>query len=1068
MHLLRQLVFVLGLATLLVSQPGFALGLGNSELHSALNQPFRADIQLTNLRDLSGDEIIVRLASTADFQRAGIERLEFYNQLQFEVQLDAPGGPLVRVTSREPVREPYMNFLVEARWASGRLLREYTFLLDLPTFDDEQQTSPVQAVSPGEAQQRSSGRRATSSQDPASQPSRTESGGTRSSGGSDTYRVNANDTLWEIALRARPDRDLSVQQTMLAIQRENPEAFINGNINLLREGQVLRLPDRDQILRENRQGAVREVAQQNREWSGGTLGAQLDAGQRSGSAPRESSGMSGQVRLAAPTQNGSGESGQSGGQSTDSGAEVEAELAGAREELDKSRRENRELASRVEELEAQIETMESLIEASNEQLRALQATARQNQDAEEPSRDDSADTQASAENTGNVSSEGDSQADPQVDAEVGAEVDSAEVATSSDDRGKRVVRSAPKPKTLVDHVMDNLLWVGLGVLGLLIVILLAVRRRQSSPSNDGSNGHFEDTDTDEPLDPAFTEDDYAAFQAEQETMEVGEDRLDDASEKDDTSDMAPDDWNEAIEEPEVEAETGDVVGEADIYIAYGKLDQAEELLLKALDKEPDSPAIRSKLLEIYAENRDVRSFDHHYAALLETGDRDAIQRASELRETIPGAGEFDVSALEPSGEPESAAVTLTHDEERSEAGEDSEFDLGLDDDFEFDLDEEPKSEASITDDGAVKASAEGDDFSFDEIDGDIDGDLDFTLDESDDNAVTLTERDRAEGDRAEGDRTEEDRTEEDRTEEESDDFPELDLKLDEGDFALSDSADQRSAQSPEASELDDWEFDFETDAADGDRLEALDDELSLLDDSPEASDEPKAQADTSDLGFSLEEDAEDELTLSDTDFDSAATTEDEQAAASEGLADLDDEEAFTEDWSASQSDREPESGLEPEAETRLEQELPAEEEATSPEAEDDLDLDSLDMGDMDLSSLDEEMSDLDADLENRDEQEAEPPAVEDDLSVQGGDSSDDILPEDYTQSEADLIDDEDMDAELDFLADADEAATKLDLARAYIDMGDTDGARDILEEVREEGNEDQRKEADELLGRIIT
>ncbi len=242
MHLLRKLIFVIGLAMMMAAQQGYALGLGESELHSALNQPLRADIRLTNLRGLGENEIIVRLASLEDFERAGLDRLQFYNQLKFELMLNHPDGPMVRVTTDDPVKEPYLNFLVEARWASGRLLREYTFLLDLPTFDEDRRTQPVQTAPSQEQRPRASGqaRRAETSQ-----PRRETPSSQAPAYAGETYEVGNSDTLWEIALRVRPGRDLSVHQTMLAIQRKNPEAFINGNINLLREGQVLRLPDRN-------------------------------------------------------------------------------------------------------------------------------------------------------------------------------------------------------------------------------------------------------------------------------------------------------------------------------------------------------------------------------------------------------------------------------------------------------------------------------------------------------------------------------------------------------------------------------------------------------------------------------------------------------------------------------------------------------------------------------------------------------------------------------------------------------------------------------------------------------
>src|SRR5690625_772047 len=146
MHVLRKLSFAIGLATVMATQHAMALGLGAAEVKSALNQPLQADIRLTSVEDMTADDLIVRLASVSAFENAGIARLEFYDQLNFQLMLDHESGPLVRVTTREPVREPYLNFLVEARWASGRLMREYTLLLDLPIFEEDRAQAPVQTA----------------------------------------------------------------------------------------------------------------------------------------------------------------------------------------------------------------------------------------------------------------------------------------------------------------------------------------------------------------------------------------------------------------------------------------------------------------------------------------------------------------------------------------------------------------------------------------------------------------------------------------------------------------------------------------------------------------------------------------------------------------------------------------------------------------------------------------------------------------------------------------------------------------------------------------------------------
>lgn len=1059
MHLLRKLIFVIGLAMLMVAQQGYALGLGESELHSALNQPLRADIRLTNLRGLSENEIIVRLASLEDFELAGLDRLPFYSQLNFELMLDHPDGPMVRVTTDDPVKEPYLNFLVEARWASGRLLREYTFLLDLPTFDEERQAQAVQTA-PLQTE-----RTRPSAQPRREEPSQSQGEVSRAPAyAGETYEVGNSDTLWEIALQVRPGRDLSVHQTMLAIQRKNPEAFINGNINLLREGQVLRLPDRSEIQGLDQQRAVREVAEHNREWSeGSTMGAQLDAGQRERSTRSGPSEASGQVRLAAP--GGSGEAGQGGGNSTDSGAELESELAAAEEELDKTRRENRELSNRVEELESQIETMESLIEASNEQLSALQAAAANRseaarsdrQAAQQAQQESAAVSSASQSEMAEVAQAQASKAPEQVEPEPAAAPE-----PDREDRATRVVRSVPEEKTIVDHLMDNLLWIAAGLLVILLGIYAFIRYR-------ASQGEQSDEAFEEDFEPAYEEEGFAA-ESDSDDYDEEEAGIDLSREEDlETGAQA---WEEDADSS-VEAETGDVVGEADIYIAYGKLDQAEELLLKGLAKEPGSPAILSKLLEVYAENRDVAAFDRFYADLLGTDDRMAIQRAGELRDTIPGAGEFDITALEEGEAPKTADAGSDESYDLNEGEDDLDFtfdldeskdktedsdELSLEDDFSFDLDDEldldetPEESKAVTAEGDIESSTSRYDLSFEETPEETEDEfaLDFDL-EDENSAVTLEEQAPAS---------------EQAADEKEESFPELTLELDEDELA-SDAGEEKISSD------DDWNFDLEADDSTGANLESLDDELSLLDEETTEGDAEVRLEPADDLSAEASDDWEDDLKVEDFGLDDDATSEDEQEAGEDAFAELDNALAKATEEPQDDKPAEPE-------------EAPAESESAD---EPDLDLDDVDMNDLDLSSLDEEMSGLDVDLDDE-EDKPSAPAQEEELSLSSEEPEESVsadVDEDQMFEEAlsgleteetpeadealaastdEQGSGEDMDAELDFLADTDEAATKLDLARAYIDMGDADGARDILEEVRQEGNEQQQQEAAELLSRI--
>src|SRR5690606_21880797 len=193
--------------------------------------------------------------------------------------------------------------------------------------------------------------------------------------GTSEYSVQANDTLWEIASQVRPDRGVSIQQTMLALQRANPDAFINSNINLLKRGQVLRIPERSEIEEYTKQRAVQEVASQHAAWDGNSrytpTDIQLQGSDSYASYDREDTGVEGRLKLSSPDDASDRYDGRGAGSGSSSSEALENELAITLEQLDKSQRENTDLRSRVDSLEEQIKTMERLVEVSSEEMRAL-------------------------------------------------------------------------------------------------------------------------------------------------------------------------------------------------------------------------------------------------------------------------------------------------------------------------------------------------------------------------------------------------------------------------------------------------------------------------------------------------------------------------------------------------------------------------------------------------------------------------------------------------------------------------------------------------------------------------
>lgn len=228
----RQLLIGLASSSALYSGLVPALGLGEISLNSALSQPLDAEIKLLDVGNLTDADVRVRLAPADVFSRSGVERLYFFNDLRFEPLLRGDSS-VIRVLSTQPVREPYLNFIVEVARPSGRLYREYTVLLDPPG-----SASFVPAASPAAPAFVASARPVANERPrPAVMPAAQL--GNR-------YSVVGGDSLWKIASRLAATAGSSAPPAALMddLYALNPQAFINGDVSRLRVGAQLLLPDR--------------------------------------------------------------------------------------------------------------------------------------------------------------------------------------------------------------------------------------------------------------------------------------------------------------------------------------------------------------------------------------------------------------------------------------------------------------------------------------------------------------------------------------------------------------------------------------------------------------------------------------------------------------------------------------------------------------------------------------------------------------------------------------------------------------------------------------------------------
>jgi pilus assembly protein FimV len=217
-----QLLKALLITAVLNSTAALAVGFGEITLKSALNEPLVAEIALTNTGSVEEGMLLAQLASPAAFTQAGVNRGAYLTQLNFVVTRNAAGERVIQVSGSEPLTEPYMDFLVELEWPSGRMMREYTLLLDLPDYSGTAVPAAVQSTAQA----------ATAS--PSGQFAGPE------------HRVVVGDTLWNVAKRLRP-QGMTILQTMDALYSQNPKAFVNGNANNMKKGAVLRLPTKTDI-----------------------------------------------------------------------------------------------------------------------------------------------------------------------------------------------------------------------------------------------------------------------------------------------------------------------------------------------------------------------------------------------------------------------------------------------------------------------------------------------------------------------------------------------------------------------------------------------------------------------------------------------------------------------------------------------------------------------------------------------------------------------------------------------------------------------------------------------------
>lgn len=721
---MQKLSKTLAIMGLMAPLSAGALGTGEIKLYSALNQRLNAEVPLVVSPSEPVNDLRVNLASAEAFAKAGIERPYYLTGLRFEVISKGRATPIIRISSSDTIREPFVNFLMELQWSQGRVLREFTLLMDPPaTFKERQiaeRSLPRVAASPSPAVSAP----VAVAGDLHATPD--------SFNGGEYGPVRSGETLWSIAKVVGRDREATVEQMVVALYEANPQAFPKPNLFSFQPGVTLHVPGTSQLKTHAPAEAKQIIHEQHAAWRNKTVPAKPAVAAAPAAekpltllAPERQDNAAGKKPAAGPSK-----------------GELALEIA------DTVKQENEDIRGRLANLEQQLQLMQRVISLKDQQIAALQAgrpmppvpadlplaaaqppvplpvavpppvvpvpAAAQPAVPAAPATPAPAApvpaTPASA-----VPAAAPPVATPVVPAPPAAATTTApavagEPAKPAEPAAPAAAQPAPAPQSpatpappppkppappkpkpaakpapvaepegfLSDYSMGLL-----GALGLLVSGLawVAVRRRRAALAE---------------IDNAMPAQELRPFDlaqaAEKRPAEAGtaSGLITPSQHGSFLSDFTPSDFdvldsdNEAI----------DPISEADVYLAYGRYSQAEELIRQAINENPFRDECKLKLLEVFYTAQDRESFEKYVAELLEenkNNDHDFWVRVVDMGRSLapdnPIFGQAAAGETPPAATPAPAAVAAAASEE-TPAPSPAAAPLDNEDDFAFDLDDD--------------------------------------------------------------------------------------------------------------------------------------------------------------------------------------------------------------------------------------------------------------------------------------------------------------------------------------------------------------------------------------------
>ena len=610
----------------------FAAGLGRLTVLSGLGQPLKAEIEVVALQPGEADTLSAALASVETFRQSNVEFTSTLQSIRFAIERRPNNQYVIALTASQPMNEPFIDLLVELTWSSGRLVREYTFLLDPPELKPTVATATLPVVPPvatplptAVTKPAAAAAVAEPVRAPVDVAAAAKPGSTKPSG---QYEVKRGDTLAKIASQNMAP-GASLQQMLAAMYRANEEAFDGKNMNRLRTGRILNLPGAEEAQSISQAEASRLVASQASDYASfqSSVGAAVASAPARAEGTRQAAG-----RITAPAS----EKPAAKGPATDQlrlskpdeakGAGRSASAASA-DDLAAKDKALREAQERVALLEKNVQDLQKLLQLKNSAGAQAQKQAESKGEAgkaaapaakaeatksepvkpaapaapaakAEPPKAEPTKAPAEAPKAAAPASTP-APAKPEAEAPKAAEpAKPAAEGVVAPDVPKAAPKPAPKapppppppPPDFIDELLDNELALG-GAGGVLVLLggyaAYAWRRKKKAASDAGYG-------------------DGAASIAPVAAASIASSAMGSASDLSSVSGTADSGQSAA---PTPDAEEIDPIAEADVYMAYGRDAQAEEILKEALGKDMNRTQVWVKLLEIYANRKDAKTFE---------------------------------------------------------------------------------------------------------------------------------------------------------------------------------------------------------------------------------------------------------------------------------------------------------------------------------------------------------------------------------------------------------------------------------------------------------------------------